>query len=460
MKLFFTVLVTVVFCFSFVHQTSGQNLILNPGFENRNANTMGCQACMLPNGFSQVASVTTCNPDENDVMDWWDNGGTCDFYIRGGTGGAAVPIGTGSGFFTDAGSPQDVRTGDAAGGFIVHRVGGSNPHQREYLIAKLSSPLVVGQQYGVEFYALLSNNSTFSTDDIGAYFSNGVINNLAPPPSENALQIYNSSISFDVQATSTVDDVVNWTQICGVFTATTPATHVYFGNVNSFPNTTLTPRAQTGSSTWDGAYYYIDDVRVEPWTGTSANFCTSTLPVELIYFSGRATEGKNLLSWKTTEELEHDHFVMERLAGNQFYEIGSVPGKGGIEQSQDYEFEHPNPMEAESYRLKIVDTEGGFTYSKTILVKSQVSNDVQLEFFPNPSSGKLFLDVVGGANHVYQLAYSDWTGSTVRMEYIQLEEGRSIYEVEGLSELAAGLYFVKVASEKGQLMGYFKLIKH
>lgn len=57
----------------------------------------------------------------------------------------------------------------------------------------------------------------------------------------------------------------------------------------------------------------------------------STLPVELISFTGNFIESKSViqLNWATASELNNQNFEVERMdENNQFIKIGEVQGSG------------------------------------------------------------------------------------------------------------------------------------
>lgn len=451
----------------------GQNLVTNPGFENRNPNPGGCSApctgfncqfccegCAPPNGFSQVPSIP--NPSEvGHVLDWSSNGGSSDFVFRGGTRGGAVPMGSGlfADFFTASTSTQEVRTGDGAGGIIIYN-SPTRDDQREYLITELSSPLVVGQQYGVEFYALLSNNSRQHTIELGAYFSNGIVPlQLGTLPAESSLQTLDNSItSFDVQASSSVSDNVNWTQVCGVFTATTPATHLYIGNIKNGSNTVLNAIAPVGVSSWEGAYYYIDDVRVEAFTGSAAAYCNRSIILsnELLEFEGKVMRNKNILTWKTTKNTTVDFFIVEGLQNDKFVALDKIYATTYHESTEElniYRYKHENRENLTSYyRIKQVDEEGSIEYSKVIALTNENDLGKGITLYPNPSTNKLFLNIKDDVPGIISIVYVDVLGVRVLEEKINVSEGQNTYELLQFETLPKGIYLVKVLNESGEIL--------
>ncbi len=112
-------------------------------------------------------------------------------------------------------------------------------------------------------------------------------------------------------------------------------------------------------------------------------------PVELVEFKGFSRQNAVELSWKTASEFKTDRFEIERSLDAQYFEkIGSV--KANLKPS-NYVFVDNNPSKAtQYYRLKIVDFDGGFEYSKTINLGAKKVQKITL--FPSITEGVVFID--------------------------------------------------------------------
>jgi hypothetical protein len=95
-----------------------------------------------------------------------------------------------------------------------------------------------------------------------------------------------------------------------------------------------------------------------------ANF-TKDMPVTLVNFSVQVYKNKVTLSWNTATEVMNYGFDIEKfspVAG--WTKIGFVPGHGTISTPHNYSFiDIPKPGQW-LYRLKQIDTDGNFVYSK------------------------------------------------------------------------------------------------
>ncbi len=74
--------------------------------------------------------------------------------------------------------------------------------------------------------------------------------------------------------------------------------------------------------------------------------------------------------WNTASERNNSHFSIERSAdGRNFTEIGKINGAGESSSSKTYTFNDPKPLKGINYyRLKQVDFDGKFEYSKVVSV--------------------------------------------------------------------------------------------
>ncbi len=112
------------------------------------------------------------------------------------------------------------------------------------------------------------------------------------------------------------------------------------------------------------------------------------LPVELTAFSASASEGKIALTWETTTERNNYGFEIERALSEEkaFEKIGFVEGYGNSNSIKTYSFADSNPAEGKAfYRLKQIDFDGKYEYSKEIELTYESVKEFALEQnYPNP----------------------------------------------------------------------------
>jgi len=123
----------------------------------------------------------------------------------------------------------------------------------------------------------------------------------------------------------------------------------------------------------------------------------SVLPVELTSFEGYKTEDGVVLKWETSTEVNNYGFDVERRSSSLtgWDKIGFVQGHGTTNSPKNYEFTDSELSNSESvdYRLKQIDNDGTFVYSKTITVDlttiTSVDDNIVYQFsleqnYPNP----------------------------------------------------------------------------
>lgn len=174
----------------------------------------------------------------------------------------------------------------------------------------------------------------------------------------------------------------------------------------------------------------------------------SVLPVKLTDFSGKV-DGDNrvILSWQTSTEVDNDYFDVEYLENdNDFITIGRVRGAGTTASNQSYTFIHNNPAKTINYyRLKQVDFDGQYEYSKIIDVR--LAPNSQIKVFPNPTSS--IIDVIPKLAPESQIKVRDNTGRILLIT----KESRI-----DLSAYPNGLYFLEIATI--DQITILKVIKH
>ncbi len=130
-----------------------------------------------------------------------------------------------------------------------------------------------------------------------------------------------------------------------------------------------------------GSYYSFNG---NPTADYGWEFVSSTpLPVTLTNFIGTKNGKTNLLTWVTEQETNSSQFLIERSSdANNYKQIGSIAAAGNSSNPLDYTFTDALPSEGINYyRLKLLDKDGIFSYSKTVILSS---TQTSIGIFPNP----------------------------------------------------------------------------
>jgi G8 domain len=98
---------------------------------------------------------------------------------------------------------------------------------------------------------------------------------------------------------------------------------------------------------------------------------SSVLPVELIDFKGVANGNQNIIRWSTASEKDTKCFILERRNNYEdFKSLDLVAATGDVKQPQFYQWVDHTPVPLSMYRLKIMDLNGSYDYSKVISVEN------------------------------------------------------------------------------------------
>lgn len=179
-----------------------------------------------------------------------------------------------------------------------------------------------------------------------------------------------------------------------------------------------------------------------------ANSAITTLPIQLLTFTGNLVDDATLLNWTTSSEVNTAQFVVERSEnGTDFTAIGTVAAAGNSTSPLDYNFTDNNiaALSASTvyYRLRIEDTNGQFVYSKLVSVSLAYITGAA-KVFPNPATDKINVTIgaVSDGQVIWKL--SDNAGRTVLQNTAQAKQGRNNFVIN-TSKLSSGIYYLKVS---------------
>jgi hypothetical protein len=141
-------------------------------------------------------------------------------------------------------------------------------------------------------------------------------------------------------------------------------------------STTLTLIPDFPDTRTAGSVAYIDNIQ----------FSQAPVPVELASFTASVINKEVHLSWNTASEKNNSGFEVQRSADNKtFSRIGFVSGRGTSNESNVYSYIDRSVSGTLYYRLKQVDFDGTYKYSKTVEVSSLSPVQFSLsQNYPNP----------------------------------------------------------------------------
>ncbi len=182
----------------------------------------------------------------------------------------------------------------------------------------------------------------------------------------------------------------------------------------------------------------------------SHNNVISDLPVELAYFQGRAFQGTIMLQWTTLSEINSSHFEIEkRTSSSDFKMIGAINSHHFSVDELNYRFEDDHPDYMNYYRLKMVDLDGSYEYSETIMIVNPDFEGNEINVFPNPvkSKGSISFSSSKEQNGVKLVVYSI-QGEIIYKKDISLLKGINTISLE-VDEWPVGNYLIQIRTPDG-----------
>ena len=223
---------------------------------------------------------------------------------------------------------------------------------------------------------------------------------------------------------------------------------------NKFPSTYQKfPSPSTG--TLNGVTY-VELTGISSFSGGTGGFSygaqstggTNALPVTWATVTATAEKEYNIIRWETASEIQSDYFELEYSTdGIHFVSIPSsrVEAKGTTAQWSKYYFLDKPQFEKTYYRIKQVDEEGLYEYSKTVFVKRNEFPTQALNFsmYPAEENNKWVVEEIGNISvgDDIQISIYDMMGRRCASQPMRLQK-----EIIDVSTLNVGSYIVEIQS--------------
>ncbi len=179
--------------------------------------------------------------------------------------------------------------------------------------------------------------------------------------------------------------------------------------------------------------------------------CSYILNVQLKNFSGQLINKKNSLKWYSSNEQNLNHYEIEKSEdGQHFIKIGSLAARNRNSNSF-YDFTDITIVDAPVYyRLKMTGKDELFKYSKTILL-GNTTTGFMVNSVSNPNQHKITVDYMVPHNGEVLIRLYDSYGKLVREATNKSTNGFNKATLEGINELAAGIYTISLIFENAPI---------
>lgn len=242
------------------------------------------------------------------------------------------------------------------------------------------------------------------------------------------------------------------------------ADSAYFGNVSGTNASRLAYYQGSGwtlkaASSANAASGLLSTTASLPNASLSSNFtgtdASNPLPVNWLNFQAKQLNHDVILNWSTGSEINSLHYVIERSKNQtDWTEAGIRTAKGNTASVSSYTFTDFNAFSDLSnkvlfYRLKQLDLNGDFTYSKILEVLAISKDNTLVSVYPNPFESGIDLSIPGNGIRVVEISVFDIQGRMITSISRTMEMDSPILHIDELNTLNNGVYFlvIKTGSE-------------
>ncbi|WAC13017.1 LamG-like jellyroll fold domain-containing protein [Dyadobacter pollutisoli] len=221
----------------------------------------------------------------------------------------------------------------------------------------------------------------------------------------------------------------------------------------------VTTQNYLGRSQWSNDPYgnqALEDFRIYNFALSEQQMATladaNSLPVRLISFEGKADTEGNYLTWRTAEELNNDHFIVERAFNmpSNFQAIAQLKGKGTTALESDYQFIDTQARGRMAYyRLRQVDIDGTTDFSRIIAIDNRTLRP--LNAYPNPAADHITVELPDASVARVHYQVFSVNGRLVLEDKQYLPNEGSVHI--DTSRLPVGVYRIMIAKPVGSGFG-------
>lgn len=201
-------------------------------------------------------------------------------------------------------------------------------------------------------------------------------------------------------------------------------------------------------------YYFMIKLKVTDAAGLSAEDSSKIyprcpgdiiLPVTFSSFSVNNIEDVNLVKWITESQENNKYFELERSTdGRNFETINKQNGTNGA-GTQQYSFaDETFTPGINYYRLKMIEIDGVYSYSRIIKVMNGSRSSGDLHITPNPVVKEFTLSAYFPERGPVMIRIIDVSGKVVKQISDSVDKGYITMQVYQLDKLKQGTYFVEI----------------
>jgi len=178
------------------------------------------------------------------------------------------------------------------------------------------------------------------------------------------------------------------------------------------------------------------------------------LPLIINQFNGNYSHGLIQLGWNTYSEINMEHFDIERSTdGINFRQIGKVTTVSGqLNSNINYTYLDITAQRGTNYyRLAMVDNQGNYSYTKTIMVNVDIRGISVMIVYPNPFSRRVQIRVNSDKAEKVAINIINSNGVLMSTQQANTQVGDNNIPINKVDALPEGIYYIEVVSSTRSL---------
>ena len=180
------------------------------------------------------------------------------------------------------------------------------------------------------------------------------------------------------------------------------------------------------------------------------------MPVSMTSFLAALIDKQNcLLKWITESETDNAYFEVQRSNDGVHFEYrGKVDGNGTTSLTKRYEYkdEINGLFNVIYYRLKIIDKDGKYSFSKIIALKINNNTNEHFNVYPNPFYSDIKIELMGARKETGMIRFITFEGKEVLRRSVEVEKGTNIIVLKDLNYLPKGNYILEMTTSTNKII--------
>lgn len=259
--------------------------------------------------------------------------------------------------------------------------------------------------------------------------------------SESTMQVYRQ------MACKSVMDGDHNTSLILTGTGNTYLYQAYLGRVEVSANDSINVFVDDYAIKTGTSSTLVGDVARTWYDGISyAKIENSVVPVELTNFTAKLNGNNVELNWETKTETNNQGFEIEKYNSDKWNSIGFIRGNGTTAEISKYSFVDKHiSRNLVKYRIKQIDYDGSFKYSKTVEINTNYVSKYELsQNYPNPFNPVTTITYTIPKNGFVELKVYNSLGQEVAV-LVNKEMQAGSYQITwNAQNEPSGIYFYKI----------------